>query len=1575
MESEKRVLERESPRQPWRSCKLIIDPALTKGLYKVYRYDGHDFNIAVDDLGLFPVDSVKDPRICRMWSKCVKTDLSVPRFKIDEFYIGPVPPKEVTFCRLNDNVNKAFLTNMCTKYGHTEEVEIFYNPKNKKHLGIAKVVFDTVRAAKDTVHHLHHTSVMGNIIHVEIDPKGENRVRYLKLLYEGVYTPWSLPVGSNDKSYRNVIDNILCTSAPQRKGSPSSFITPLSLDTAYSSISQDTPSSFGLTPCSQGTPHTPSFSATPLSQDSCYSSLQSTPILQGEPTTCSVHKPIRGELCCRKFPRFYWGAGEVSEVNLKLKNRQPHPSLPLFTQSSKQKLAPYGQNHAKHSSELVSPGPGSRNAVTTTSKVLPTNSLSLLCLNLAASKQAEVTFPHDNHADLPQSPVNFIPTSTQPEGETLDARIQSLLTNSQSSHTLKADVFCEDRPTSPYSLQNSPLSDGPNKILADVNPTPLLEEDETSQAVFFLTSQRDKQCPSPLDFTHSEGSGDGNSKTDAERSLAPCPKELQLSNVDKGNCDVLKDGISCAQPPCNTQQSKHPLAITSAGHHPPFAPLCFLTPSFAPVPPCLPNGIVHIPPPGWTLPPGHHSSIRFQPLSNSPSLRPPLMPCSVHTYPSSPRPRLILDQCNPTRLGNVPLPPSAPPWATSPFPCINPLMPPSDNTLMRENPRKVTVGKVLTVLMDELKSIIKRDITRRMIEGVAFKVFEDWWDNQEKKTKVPVVSLNNKKNKCVSPLNHITGERKKPSLSSFKIKKKRGENPATSEVLESKDSDGTQGDNMSESTFERRKRRHARPLDLDSDDDDERNEEQKTHQAEEREIATDKEEQAGPKEDAVHILCDRKDHINNVDGNHPEKEKSIEKDMEAEDTCSVLGEVLSSGSEMYSESSSSEVCSSDSDFPDSFTSESVGDSSYSNFSSDDDEDDDLGDNVKDGEGLECLVISSDEESMELEPPVTPSAPLTPGAHMELADLSDLSNMEKAEESQYLHQEQVMMQLHFTKAQELQPPSHTGRPAVALELDLEKERHEWNLGPPEYTLRPLTPTGRFFDSDPDFLIRSKPTSPVAVEVERPWTPGKGIASQLGREESEDDNLSRTISELHLPSDRSLFFPETPKTPGREDTSVWDPNRGERISKSPNSEGTTPEDARVTHTHSSPFSNPFILAPKTPGRDILLPRKASVHRRKTEKAHTSQPLLWDEFLGMSSPCHLSESSSDGEGVRTWSGMRAIPLQGLENMPGLLYKGSRRDTNMRRKWWKRLKRGWRNHRFSRSCARKWRSVREERRILHSIWKDGLDEEDGRLLRCTYERLQGQDDECSWLSDTLWIPHPPTKVMEKNEGHQSCQQRHVTGSARSEGFYKINWRDKLEYLKQARTTQLPSTSSQLELLTQPTVLRAGSDFRSEQRRLLSSLSCDSDLVKFNQLKFREKRICFSRSPIHDWGLFAMEAIAAEEMVIEYVGQIIRQNIADMRERRYEKAGIGSSYLFRVDQNTIIDATKCGNLSRFINHSCSPNCYAKIITVESQKKIVIYSRQSIGINEEITYDYKFPIEDTKIPCLCGAEACRGSLN
>jgi len=151
--------------------------------------------------------------------------------------------------------------------------------------------------------------------------------------------------------------------------------------------------------------------------------------------------------------------------------------------------------------------------------------------------------------------------------------------------------------------------------------------------------------------------------------------------------------------------------------------------------------------------------------------------------------------------------------------------------------------------------------------------------------------------------------------------------------------------------------------------------------------------------------------------------------------------------------------------------------------------------------------------------------------------------------------------------------------------------------------------------------------------------------------------------------------------------------------------------------------------------------------------------------------------------------------------------------------------------------------------------------------------------------------------------------------------------------------------------------------------------LILTFQFQFRRKQLTFGKSAIHDWGLFAQEDIGADEMVIEYVGEVIRPHLSDLRENSYEKLGIRSSYLFRIDQDSVVDATKCGSLSRFINHSCEPNCYAKIIMIEGEKKIVIYSKQPIASGEEITYDYKFPVEDEKIPCLCGAKSCRKYLN
>ena len=135
------------------------------------------------------------------------------------------------------------------------------------------------------------------------------------------------------------------------------------------------------------------------------------------------------------------------------------------------------------------------------------------------------------------------------------------------------------------------------------------------------------------------------------------------------------------------------------------------------------------------------------------------------------------------------------------------------------------------------------------------------------------------------------------------------------------------------------------------------------------------------------------------------------------------------------------------------------------------------------------------------------------------------------------------------------------------------------------------------------------------------------------------------------------------------------------------------------------------------------------------------------------------------------------------------------------------------------------------------------------------------------------------------------------------------------------------------------------------------------------------ARSPIHGIGLYALEDIEPEQAIIEYIGEKIRHAIADDREKKYEKQGIGSSYMFKLDDNWVIDATKMGNMARFINHCCTPNCCARIESRKGTKRIMIYSKTFIAKGEELTYDYKFPLEETKIQCHCGSLNCRKYLN
>jgi len=135
--------------------------------------------------------------------------------------------------------------------------------------------------------------------------------------------------------------------------------------------------------------------------------------------------------------------------------------------------------------------------------------------------------------------------------------------------------------------------------------------------------------------------------------------------------------------------------------------------------------------------------------------------------------------------------------------------------------------------------------------------------------------------------------------------------------------------------------------------------------------------------------------------------------------------------------------------------------------------------------------------------------------------------------------------------------------------------------------------------------------------------------------------------------------------------------------------------------------------------------------------------------------------------------------------------------------------------------------------------------------------------------------------------------------------------------------------------------------------------------MKQRKELIEVNDSLISGKGIFAKRPISKGIYLLKYTGEFIS------KEKSAKELENGNEYVFTLNDKHDIDGSVDWNITRFVNHSCSPNCEA--INVDDE--IWIASIKEINEGEELTFNYGYPLEEYKNnPCNCGSENCLGYI-
>jgi len=148
-------------------------------------------------------------------------------------------------------------------------------------------------------------------------------------------------------------------------------------------------------------------------------------------------------------------------------------------------------------------------------------------------------------------------------------------------------------------------------------------------------------------------------------------------------------------------------------------------------------------------------------------------------------------------------------------------------------------------------------------------------------------------------------------------------------------------------------------------------------------------------------------------------------------------------------------------------------------------------------------------------------------------------------------------------------------------------------------------------------------------------------------------------------------------------------------------------------------------------------------------------------------------------------------------------------------------------------------------------------------------------------------------------------------------------------------------------------------------------------------KKIEARLSSIHGNGVFATEAIVKGERIVRYKGLLRTHDEVDAQYGDVDEDG--HTFLFTLNDDYVIDANEDGNIARWINHSCAPNCEAVVQEDPKERrhkdKVFIEAIRDIAAGEELAYNYGITLAERHTPklkklwgCRCGSKKCTGTM-